>query len=322
MLHLCYSPMNSRKYITISRRFSIRSLLSKICCTYSLIDQKKIDSGTKGAPTEVFCRRVLFFQVLPGLVTLPLYEILDPFAQDVPWKSWQWVVSDIEVDMLGTSAALFAAEAPMLYFILIHILLCSYKVLGSVALSGNSCLVQVDTFSCNFCEMNSTISKETPQPYQECFVECPVHLRPAFALVVAGRGFFYLRCDVPISCWLSASSCTGSSSLWLQRRVVPTLLHCLRFLKRPLWRQRTVCCVGILRQPAATSRNLTGIMWRQRTVSCVSILRQPAVTSCNLTAIHDITYKGTRSHGMFIFGSVGCRTNCPGLQSQLCFFRW
>jgi len=52
-----------------------------------LVDQKKIDSGTKGAPTEVFCRQVLFFQVLPGLVTLPLYEILDPFAQDVPWKS-------------------------------------------------------------------------------------------------------------------------------------------------------------------------------------------------------------------------------------------
>lgn len=122
--------------------------------------------------------------------------------------------------MLGTSAALFAAEAPMLYFILIHILLCSYKVLGSVALSGNSCLVQVDTFSCNFCEMNSTTSKKTPQPYQECFVECPVHLRPAFALVVAGRGFFYLRCDVPIWCWLSASSCTGSSSLWLQSQFI------------------------------------------------------------------------------------------------------
>lgn len=66
MLHLCYSPMNSRKYITISRRFSIRSLLSKIFCTYSLIDQKKLDSGTKGAPTEVFCRRVLFFSSASG----------------------------------------------------------------------------------------------------------------------------------------------------------------------------------------------------------------------------------------------------------------
>lgn len=62
LVHLCYSPMNSQKYITISRRFITRSLLSKIFCTYSLIDQKKIDSGTKGAPTEVFCRRVLFFK--------------------------------------------------------------------------------------------------------------------------------------------------------------------------------------------------------------------------------------------------------------------
>lgn len=60
LVHLCYSPMNSQKYITISRRFIIRSLLSKIFCTYSLIDQKKYILEQKALQPRYFVDEYFF----------------------------------------------------------------------------------------------------------------------------------------------------------------------------------------------------------------------------------------------------------------------